>query len=116
MLLFGGNIEVNKKCLVVDEWLKFKVDDNVRSEKVPDKGHVNTVLIHKFRKELDNVLLWHIVRESMSTQEGRMEEIDERVIQVVRQMLSSDPTTAVVTFIIFNLFFYCISLCCYLDL
>ena len=91
MLLFGGNIEVNKNCLVVvDEWLKFKVDDNVRSEKVPDKGHVNTALIHELRKELDNVLLRHIVRESMSTQEGKMEEIDEKVIQVVRQLLSSD--------------------------
>ena len=30
------------------------------------------------------------MRGSMSTQEGKMEEIDERVIQVVRQLLSSD--------------------------
>ena len=39
---------MNKNCLVVDGWLKqFKVDDNASSEKVPDKGHVNTVLIQE---------------------------------------------------------------------
>lgn len=89
ILLFGGNVEVNKNCLVVDEWLKFKVDDadTSKSDKVPDKGQVNAVLINELRKELDNVLLRHIMKERVTNQGDRLEEECERVIQVVRQLL-----------------------------
>ncbi len=92
ILLFGGNIEVQKNCLIVDEWLKFKVGDDAESkaEKVPDKGQVNAVLIHELRKELDNVLLRHIMRERVRTTSSSVDHLEqecERVIQVVRQLL-----------------------------
>jgi len=105
ILLFGGQIEVQKNYILVDEWLKFKVhnDDSSRpniddrmktktskeskssSEKVAYRS--NAILIQELRKELDNVLLKRIMSER--TQNGDvLEDECKNVIDVVNKLLS----------------------------
>ncbi len=90
ILLFGGEIDVQKNIIFVDEWLKFKVDDEKSSdaEKVSDKGRVNAVLLSELRKELDAVMLDNIIRSRMHTQE-RIDD-SEKIIRVIRALLSSE--------------------------
>jgi len=90
ILLFGGNIEVKKNYLVVDDWLKFKVADDKEEmslEKVSDKGQVNAILISELRKELDTVFIKHIV-QGQAKSGGELKDC-KRVIDTVRSLLTS---------------------------
>ena len=92
ILLFCGDIEVQNNCLIVDEWLKFKVDDidQPKTEKSVYKGQVNSILTSELRKELDFILLRHLVENNDDSQGDMLQQECERVIKVVRQMLHSD--------------------------
>ena len=83
ILLFGGEIEVNKNYLLVDDWLKFKVIDDKETVGEKVAGKANAVLIQELRSELDNVLLKRIVSE-------HSEDECERVVEVVRKLLSEE--------------------------
>lgn len=91
ILLFGGQTVVEHNCLIVDDWLKFKVDDiSDDSQKISDKNKVNAILIDEVRKELDNVMLKRI----MYNGNGNLKENDgddgsEQVINVVKTLLAS---------------------------
>jgi len=91
ILLFGGQTVVKQNCLIVDDWLKFKVDDiSDDSQKISDKNKVNAILIDEVRKELDNVMLKRI----MYNGNGNLKENDgddgsEQVINVVKTLLAS---------------------------
>jgi ATP-dependent RNA helicase DHX57 len=72
LLLFGGKLEVtDNDCLVLDDWLKFKLGQK--------KGRLSAILVAELRRELDIVLL---NRLSGSHKDG-----DDDVIQVIRQIL-----------------------------
>jgi hypothetical protein len=89
ILLFGGEIQVQKNYLLVDEWLKFKVVDDTSTSSKENGGEkvvgreANALLIQELRRELDNVLLKRIVSE-------HNEEECERVVDVVRKLLSEE--------------------------
>jgi len=53
---------VRENCLIVDDWLKFKVVDDLSedTQKLSDKTRVNAILVNEVRKELDNVMLKRI--------------------------------------------------------
>jgi hypothetical protein len=94
ILLFGGQIEIQKNCMFIDEWLKFKVDDHdsSSSEKVSDKNRVNAVLINELKKEINHMMLNNVVGgigmntdSTSDTQEGC-----EKLIGVVRTLLLSE--------------------------
>ena len=80
IILFGGQIEVRKNFLLVDEWLKFKVADEEESKSA---SQINAVLIQELRRELDNTLLIRIAGE---LGHGKY----ERVIGTVRRLLSEE--------------------------
>lgn len=93
ILLFGGNIEVKKNCLIVDEWLKFKVDDMDNNlDKISEKCQINAILIKELRKEIDQVILKQISRVKMDRQSERerFEKECESVIRVVRTLLAQE--------------------------
>ena len=79
LLLFGGELEVRDNALIVDGWLKFKVGENGKSNSV--------VLIQELRKELDNVMLRHILA---SEEDESLEEECRRVMDVVRKLLAEE--------------------------
>ncbi len=88
ILLFGGEIEVQKNYVLVDNWLKFKVLDDRDlgggSDKKAVASQANAILIQELRRELDNVLLRRIIN-----QQGD-DVFCERVIQVVRKLLTEE--------------------------
>jgi HrpA-like RNA helicase len=90
LLLFGGNLEIVKNAIIVDDWLKFKVisgsDNNTGND-----GLENAVLILALRETLDKVILEHIL-ETASSKESKeaMRERHQAVIQVVRRLLSDE--------------------------
>ena len=89
ILLFGGQIEVEKNFLVMDGWLKFKVGEkksNESNEKSTDKCRFYSVLIHELRKELDFVLLKQI-RFGEKNSTVKNDDCD-RVINAVRILLN----------------------------
>jgi ATP-dependent RNA helicase DHX36 len=75
LLLFGGELEVNKNAVIVDGWLKFKIGD---------KGIAGAVMLLALRDELDSSVLRHILSNG---QEGKD---TETLIAVVRQLLSDE--------------------------
>ena len=85
LILFGGELELVKNAVIVDEWLKFKVSSEDESAKV------NAVLILSLRKLLDRVILEHVV-ETFSSLEDKSKMIDchSRIIKVVRMILSDE--------------------------
>ncbi|KAL7548858.1 hypothetical protein ACHAWF_012127 [Thalassiosira exigua] len=86
LLLFGGELELVKNAIIVDEWLKFKVVD---SEDQTDK--LNAVLILTLRELLDRVIVEHVV-ETFSPPDEKtiMIERHRRIIAVVRKVLSDE--------------------------
>ena len=94
LLLFGGELEIDKNAIIVDGWLKFKVS----GEDAKDKGKkdiiLNAVLILALRERLDAMLLERVLGlSSASGSEENTEISSERwksVIQVVRKLLSDE--------------------------
>lgn len=80
IILFGGQIEVRKNFLLVDEWLKFKVADEEESKSALQ---FNAVLLQELRSELDNTLLNRISGEPG---QGK----NKRVIETVMKLLSEE--------------------------
>ncbi|CAB9528460.1 Putative ATP-dependent RNA helicase DHX30 [Seminavis robusta] len=79
LLLFGGELSIEKNALIVDGWLKFKVGD---------KGANNgIVLLQELRSQLDAVLLEHV-----TATDGRHEvhQNNERLLLVLRQLLTEE--------------------------
>ena len=77
LLLFGGELEVKKNAIVVDDWLKFKIGD---------KGVTGAVLLLALRDELDNSMLQHIV----ATHVDDGERDNEELLKVVRLLLADE--------------------------
>eukprot|EP00339_Tiarina_fusa_P002262 CAMPEP_0116996808 /NCGR_PEP_ID=MMETSP0472-20121206/484_1 /TAXON_ID=693140 ORGANISM="Tiarina fusus, Strain LIS" /NCGR_SAMPLE_ID=MMETSP0472 /ASSEMBLY_ACC=CAM_ASM_000603 /LENGTH=293 /DNA_ID=CAMNT_0004695539 /DNA_START=445 /DNA_END=1326 /DNA_ORIENTATION=- len=73
ILLFGGELEVYKKAVIVDGWLKFKIGD---------KG--GAIMLLALRDELDCSVLRHIVLN------GQQDADTETLIAVVRQLLMDE--------------------------
>jgi HrpA-like RNA helicase len=93
VLLFGGNIEVKKNCLILDKWLKFKVDDmESNSDKISEKCQINAILIKELRKEIDQVILKQISKVKMCHKSDliKFEKECENVIRVIRMLLVQD--------------------------
>lgn len=78
LLLFGGQLAVEKNALIVDGWLKFKVGE---------KGNSGALLIQELRSELDNVMLRHVVA---GDEDQGSKEADKKVILMVRQLLGQE--------------------------
>lgn len=76
LILFGGELDVRRNAIIVDDWLKFKVTD---------KGITGAVLLLTLRSELDKCMLKHIVP---SKNEGKHE--NERLIMIIRQLLAEE--------------------------
>jgi hypothetical protein len=92
ILLFGGQINVKENSLIVDDWLKFKVVDDLSedTQKLSDKTRVNAILVNEVRKELDNVMSKRIIYSgSSSCSEDGDDDESERVISVVKTLLTS---------------------------
>ncbi len=82
ILLFGGEIEVNKNFILVDSWLKFKIaEDNNESGTKQSATQANAILIQELRNELDNVMLKCIISEDSENER-------DKVIEIVRKLLS----------------------------
>ena len=92
ILLFGSQINVKENSLIVDDWLKFKVVDDLSedTQKLSDKTRVNAILVNEVRKELDNVMSKRIIYSGSSccSEDGDDDE-SERVISVVKTLLTS---------------------------
>jgi len=94
LLLFGGELKIDKNAIIVDGWLKFKVS----GEDAKDEGKkdiiLNAVLILALRERLDAMLLERVLGlSSASGSEENTEISSERwksVIQVVRKLLSDE--------------------------
>lgn len=92
IILFGGNIEVQKNFLVIDEWLKFKIDDKDDcGDKISEKCQINAILIQELRKELDNMIIKQVSKVKMenSTDSIHLKEC-EQVIGIVRMLLAQE--------------------------
>ena len=85
ILLFGGQLQIEKNFLVMDGWLKFKVGEKKSresNENPTDKCRFYSVLIQELRRELDYVLLRQI---SLGEQNEALKNDDcDRVIKTVR--------------------------------
>jgi len=83
---------VKENSLIVDDWLKFKVVDDLSedTQKLSDKTRVNAILVNEVRKELDNVMSKRIIYSgSSSCSEDGDDDESERVISVVKTLLTS---------------------------
>lgn len=84
LLLFGGELEVRDTALIVDDWLKFKVGER-------GGGTSGAVLIRELRKELDTVMLRHIMTSGGNGGSSVGLGGDcRRVIGVVRSLLADE--------------------------
>jgi ATP-dependent RNA helicase DHX57 len=82
ILLFGGEIEVNKNYILVDNWLKFKIaEDSNESGKKQSATQANAILIQELRNELDNVMLKCIISEESENER-------DKVVEIVRKLLA----------------------------
>lgn len=82
ILLFGGEIEVHKNYILVDNWLKFKIaEDSNESGRKQSATQANAILIQELRNELDNVMLKCIISENSENER-------DKVIEIVRILLS----------------------------
>ena len=79
LLLFGGELVVEKNALIVDGWLKFKVGD---------KGTAGAVLVQELRTEIDNLMLGYVGGVDETTQKWKDQR--EELILFVRQLLSEE--------------------------
>jgi HrpA-like RNA helicase len=84
LLLFGGELEIEKNALILDRWLKFKVGE---------KSLVGAVIFLALRDELDAILLQQIsFRNSKKTEQdgarkqGENDETKE-LMTIIRQLL-----------------------------
>jgi len=85
LLLFGGQPQLVKNAIIVDQWLKFKVSSDEESIKQ------NAVLILSLRELLDKVILEHVVETFSSPEEkSKMIERHKGIIEVVRRVLSDE--------------------------
>lgn len=90
IVLFGGDIEVKKNCLIVDNWLKFKIQDSVDSEKqLADKNLVNAIMLNELKKEIDQLIVKDMLSDRAQLSGGGLADECEQVIQVVRTLLNS---------------------------
>ena len=76
ILLFGGELEVNKNAVIVDGWLKFKIGD---------KGIVGAVLILALRDELDSSIIRHLMMSN-----GEEDKDTETLIAIIRKLLTDE--------------------------
>lgn len=76
LMLFGGELQVRKNALIVDEWLKFKIGDDKKA---------GAVLIQALRRDIDAVLLKHM--ESGSAKVTVKQECED-VLNFVQTLLS----------------------------
>ena len=81
LLLFGGDLELANNSLIVDGWLKFKVDGNKEKSKGGDLN--NAVLILSLRKIIDDLILKHV--EQMI-----MVDIHKRTIDTIRLLIAQE--------------------------
>eukprot|EP00956_Cyclotella_meneghiniana_P023885 scaffold47280_cov66-Cyclotella_meneghiniana.AAC.1 len=81
LLLFGGDLELANNALIVDGWLKFKVDGNKEKSKGGDLN--NAVLILSLRKIIDDLILEHV--EQMI-----MVDIHKRTIDTIRLLIAQE--------------------------
>jgi len=96
LLLFGGEIRVCDNFLLVDEWLKFKVRSKTDNAILEDKdkkdnrsSEANAVLIQELRKELDNLMMKHVMFNGIEKDKTFNDECN-RVIHVIRKLLSEE--------------------------
>jgi HrpA-like RNA helicase len=95
LILFGGDLEIVKNAIIVDGWLKFKVDnddngDNKRKKPSPSSAD-NAVLILAVREVLDQMILEHVLEACSSPErKAAMMERHQNAIQVVRMLLSEE--------------------------
>jgi len=89
ILLFGKLIKVKENCLIVDDWLKFKVVDDLSedTQKLSDKTRVNAILVNEVRKALDNVMSKRIIYSGSCCSEDGDDDESERVISVVKTLV-----------------------------
>ena len=82
---------MKENCLIVDDWLKFKVVDDLSddSQKLSDKTRVNAILLNEVRKELDNVMSKRIMYSGSCCSGDGDDDESERVISVVKTLLTS---------------------------
>ena len=78
LLLFGGDLSIEKNAVIVDGWLKFQVGDN---------GIAGALLTQELRSELDRIMLRHIVSKD---DDQKRNEGSEKVITMVRQLLEQE--------------------------
>jgi hypothetical protein len=92
LILFGGDLEIVRNAIIVDGWLKFKVDnddndDNKRKKSSPSSAD-NTVLILAVQEVLDNMILEHVLEACSSPkQKAAMMERHQDTTRVVRMLL-----------------------------
>jgi HrpA-like helicases len=90
IVLFGGEVEVRKNSLIVDNWLKFKIQDSVDSEnQLADKDLINAIMLNELKKELDQLLVDDLVTDRVQLSRRGTAEERERVIKVVRILLNA---------------------------
>lgn len=93
LLLFGGKLEIKKNAIIVDQWLKFKVDQESSSSTTSRSTTIieNAVLIQALRQELDKLMSEHIIENCIDGNErNKLLERHKAVLQVVRQLLMEE--------------------------
>lgn len=80
LLLFGGELVIEKNALIVDGWLKFKVGES-------GSGIAALVLIQELRTELDSVLLSHT---DPSSESQRRRDDCQKLLLFVCQLLAEE--------------------------
>jgi Helicase associated domain (HA2) len=80
LLLFGGELVIERNALVLDSWLKFKIGGD-------NKGNAGLVLIQELRCELDNLLLRHVMPGARNRETS---DNNDKLILLLRKLLTED--------------------------
>jgi HrpA-like RNA helicase len=89
LMLFGGELQIVKNAVIVDDWLKFKICSRDDDDDV--KAIENAVLIFSLREALDKVIVEHIQEVNACREQKQvMMERHKAIVQVVRKLLSEE--------------------------
>jgi hypothetical protein len=89
LMLFGGELQIVKNAVIVDDWLKFKICSRDDDDDV--KAIENAVLIFSLRDALDKVIVEHIQEVNACREQKQvMMERHKAIVQVVRKLLSEE--------------------------
>eukprot|EP00978_Attheya_sp_CCMP212_P000283 scaffold524_cov55-Attheya_sp.AAC.1 len=91
LMLFGGDLSIQreKKAILVDEWLKFKVV-NRSDDKNSNNPALNVALISEFRVKLDNFLLRCVAGNNSDSSHEHLQQQHDQIIGVICTLLSEE--------------------------